>query len=359
MSKDYYKILGVNKSASPEDIKKAFRRLAHEYHPDKKGGDAAKFKEINEANQVLSDSKKRAQYDQYGSEFVNQAGASGAGGPFGGFGGQGFEFNVEDMGDLFGGLGDMFGFGGGKRSRQQKGEDIVVDIELTIQEACFGAERTIRLNKLSTCENCKGSGGAPGTKISDCRHCGGRGQVTRVQQTILGAMQSVATCAECRGQGKVAEKACSTCSGTGVHKRDDELTIKIPGGIHDGEAVRISGRGNAAPFGGASGNLFVRVHVKQNKDLQRDGDDIYSDLHISFPTAVLGGELATTTLEGSVTIKIPEGVHAGELIRLKGKGATRRSGSGRGDHFVRINIAVPKKVSRTAKKLLEQLEGEL
>lgn len=359
--KDYYKILGVDRNASDEDIKKAFRKLAHQHHPDKQGGDEKKFKEANEAYQVLSDKTKRQQYDQYGSDFVNQPGAGGN--PFGGqggFGGQGFEFNfgnMEDLGDLFGGMGDMFGFGGSRGARKQQGSDVAVDAEITLEEAAFGVQRTFRLNKLGTCETCNGSGAQSGSKVNDCKHCGGRGQISRMQNTILGAMQSVVTCPECHGTGKIPEKPCSTCHGTGTHKHPEELTINIPAGIQDGQSIRISGRGEAAPYNGASGDLYIRVHVAEHKFLKREGDTIYSDAHISYPTAVLGGEAGVHTLEGKVTIKIPEGVQSGELIRLKGKGVERRGS--RADHYVRVIVDVPKKVSRAAKKLLEELEGEL
>lgn len=357
MSKDYYKILGVDKNASDDEIKKAFRKLAHQYHPDKQGGNAEKFKEINEANQVLSDKAKRQQYDQYGSDFVQGNHGAGGGNPFGGAGG--FDFgNAEDLGDLFGGFGDMFGFGGGGRSKKQQGADVVVDAEITIQEAAFGTEKKFSLNKLGKCDTCSGSGGAPGSKVSDCKTCGGRGQVKRIQNTILGAMQSVATCSDCHGSGKIPEKRCTKCSGTGTHKRSEDLKINIPAGIDDGQTIRVTGHGEAAPYNGVPGDLYIRVHVKEDKNLERDGDDIHSNIHISYPRAVLGGEAKTHTLEGVVTIKIPEGIQSGELIRLKGKGVTKRGGA-RGDHYVRVIVDVPKKISRAAKKLLEELDEAL
>ena len=367
-NKDYYKTLGVDRNASDEDIKRAFRKLAHQHHPDKNGGDDKKFKEINEANQVLSDKNKRAQYDQFGSEHVNQAGAGGGGNPFGGggFNGQGFDFNfgnAEDLGDLFGGFGDMFGFGGGGArgrggAKKQQGADVVVDAEITLHDAAFGVERSFRLNKLGTCEICHGNGAATGSKISDCKTCGGQWRVGRMQQTILGAMQTVVQCSDCRGSGKIPDKRCGTCDGTGTHKHAEELSIAIPAGIDDGQTIRVSGRGEAAPYGGVSGDLYVRVHVKADKFLTRDGENIYSESHISFPRATIGGETKTHTIDGEVTIKIPEGIQSGEMIRLKGKGVARRGGA-RGDHFVRVTVDVPKKISRHARKLLEELDSEL
>lgn len=355
-NKDYYKILGVNRSASDDEIKKAFRKLAHQHHPDKQGGNEAKFKEANEAYQVLSDKSKRQQFDQYGSEYVNQAGAGGGGNPFGGA--QGFDFgNMEDLGDMFGGFGEMFGFGGGRGSKRQQGSDVAVDAELTLEEAAFGVQRTFKMNKLGTCATCSGSGAQPGSKVNECKPCGGRGQVARVQNTILGAIQTVATCSECRGTGKIPEKSCGTCHGTGTHKHPEEITINIPAGIQEGQSIRVAGRGEAAPYNGAAGDLFVRIHVTKHKFLQRDGDTIYSEARISFPTATLGGQTETHTLEGKITIKIPEGIQSGELIRLKGKGVERRGV--RADHYVRVIVDVPKKVSRAAKKLLEELQDEL
>lgn len=359
--KDYYKLLGVNKSSSDDEIKKAFRSLAHKYHPDKQGGDTVKFKEINEAYQVLSDKTKRQQYDQFGSDFVNQAGA-GTGGPFGGFKGQGFEYNfgnTEDLGDLFGGMGEMFGFGSGGRGRakQQRGEDIAVDVELTLKEACLGTQKKFSLHKPAACEMCSGTGAASGSKKTSCRHCGGKGQVTRTQNTILGSFQTVTACPECHGVGEVPEKPCNTCHGTGAHKRTEELTVNIPAGIDDSQQIRITSRGAAAPFGGRIGDLYVRVHVAPDKNLERDGLNIYSEVIVSYPTAVLGGQARTYTLEGDVTIKIPEGILSGELIRLRGKGAGLEGR--RGDHFVRVIIDVPKKVSRGARRLLEELRDEL
>ncbi|MCX6781298.1 MAG: molecular chaperone DnaJ [Candidatus Magasanikbacteria bacterium] len=367
-NKDYYKILGVDKNASDDEIKKAFRKLAHQHHPDKQGGDASKFKEINEANQILSDKTKRAQYDQFGSEYANQPGAGGS--PYGGRGNSqgGFEFNfgnAEDLGDLFGGMGDMFGFGGqgggrsrGGRSQQQRGEDVAVDLELKLHDAVFGVEETFKLNKLATCDTCHGSGGAPGSKIDTCKTCGGHGQVIRVQNTILGAIQTAATCSDCHGSGKKPEKPCPECHGAGAHKKIQEITIKIPAGIHDGESIRVTGRGAAAAHGGHPGDLYVRIRVASEKNLRVQGDDIYSEARISFPTAALGGEAKTHTVEGEITIKIPEGVQSGELIRLKGKGGMKRGGA-RADHFVRVTIETPKKLTKATKKLLEQLRGEL
>ncbi len=366
-NKDYYKILGVTRDASEDEIKKAFRKLAHVHHPDKKGGNAEKFKEINEANQILSDKTKRQQFDQFGSDFAQgNHGAPGGGSPFGG--GQhagGFEFNfgnAEDLGDLFGGFGDMFGFGGGRsgggRAKTQRGEDIAIDVELTLEESSFGVERTLKLNKLASCETCSGSGAASNSKTVGCKECGGKGQIVRMQQTILGAMQTVATCPHCHGSGKIPEKPCGTCSGTGVRKREQTITVKIPAGIHQGESIRLTGHGAAAAYGAPAGDLYIRIHVRPHKTMQRDGDNIHTEVHISYPTAVLGGIAETDSLEGRITIKIPEGIVSGEQVRLKGKGGVRHGG-GRGDHFVHVTIAVPKHISRAGKKLLEQLQEEL
>ncbi len=367
MSKDYYKILGVEKSASQDEIKKAFHKMAHKHHPDKEGGDETKFKEVNEAFQVVGNAEKRAKYDQFGSDFDQQGGFGGGQGwedfmraaRGGGGGFQNMDFGGVDLGDIFG---DMFGFGGGRRSRgrgQSRGNDVQVDIELDFKEAVFGAEKEIRLNKNNACDVCVGSGVEPGSKMTTCSDCKGQGQVRRVQQTILGAMQTVGVCPTCQGQGQKAEKHCKHCSGRGAIKSESHYKIKIPAGIDDGQSIRLEGKGESGGAGSEAGDLYVRVHVKEDRNLKREGENIFTELRITYPQAVLGDKVEIETLDGKKTIVIPEGTQPGQQIRLKELGVPSLQGRGRGNHYVTVIVDVPKKVSRQVKKLLEELVKEL
>lgn len=365
MSKDYYKILGIEKNASADEVKKAFKKLAMQHHPDRPGGDEAKFKEVNEAYQVLNDAEKRKRYDQFGSDFEQQGGF-GQGMNWDDFmratrgqGGGGFEFNFggADFGDIFG---DMFGMGGGRRGgRQSRGRDIQVDVELTFKEAAFGVERDVTVRKQAKCDVCSGSGGEPGSTMDSCSQCKGQGQIVQVQRTFLGAMQTVTTCPTCHGRGQTHSKKCKHCGGDGILAKSVTTKVKIPAGIDNGQSIRISGHGEAAPHSGQSGDLFVVVHIKQSKDFERDGFDVYTGAEIDFPQAVLGDTIEVETIDGPIKVVIPEGTESGQLIRLKGKGIQHLSGSGRGDHYVRIKIRVPRKVNKNVKKLLEDLSNEL
>jgi molecular chaperone DnaJ len=365
MSKDYYKILGVEKTASAEEIKKSFRKLAHQHHPDKPGGDEKKFKEINEAYQVLGDVEKRKKYEQFGSDFEQQGGFGGGAGwedfmrASRGQGNGGFEFNFGGMnfGDLFG---DSFGFGGGGQGRgQRRGNDIQVDVELTFSEAVFGVERSIRLTKNNACDVCSGSGAEPGSGMETCSACNGRGQTVQIQRTILGAMQTMATCQECGGQGQKPKKRCKHCGGDGAVRSESNITVKIPGGIDNGQSIRLSGKGESVGSGGRTGDLYVLVHVRPDKNFNREGFDVYVDASISYPVAVLGGEALVNTLDGQKTIKISEGTQSHTQIRLRGYGTNILNGSGRGDLYIRVMVDVPKKISKQAKKLLEELKKEI
>lgn len=376
MSKDYYKILGVEKNATADEIKKAFKRLAMQYHPDRPGGDEKKFKEINEAYQVLGDVGKRQKYDQFGSDFEQQGGFGGAGGwedfmraargqAGGGFGDGNFSFNFggADLGDIFG---DLFGFGGGGgggsrggRRRQTRGQDIQIDVELDFKEAAFGAEKELSLRKQSACDVCAGSGNEPGSKMERCHSCGGQGQVMQNQRTFLGTMQTVVTCPDCHGRGEKPSKKCKHCGGDGILSKTSDIKVKIPAGINEGEAIRLSGYGEAAPHGGGSGDLYVRAHIKPSRNWHRDNFDVYSELEINFPQAVLGDKVEIETLDGLVKIVVPEGIESGQLIRLKGHGITHLGRANRGDHYVKIKIRVPKKISRDARKKLEELKSDL
>lgn len=366
MGKDYYKILNIEKSASQDEIKKAFRKLAHKYHPDKKEGNEEKFKEVNEAYQVLGNEGKRKQYDQFGSTFDQQGGFGGGMGwedfmraarGQGDF--SGFNFGGIDLGDIFGDL-FGFGFGGGRRSsRQRRGNDIQVDLQLSFREAVFGVEKDIKLTKRNNCDVCSGSGAEPGSKIETCSQCGGQGQVRRVQQTILGAMQSVGVCPDCGGAGEKASKQCRHCSGQGTVRSESKYKIKIPAGIDNGETIRLSGMGESAGSRGVAGDLYVRVHVSPEKGFHRDRYNIYSEAHISFSQAVLGDKIEIDTLDGKKKLVIPSGTQSHQQFKLRGLGVPVLNRSGRGDQYVKVIVDIPKRVSRKAKKLIGDLEGEI
>lgn len=369
MSKDYYKILGIEKNASTDEIKKAFKKLAMQHHPDRPGGDETKFKEINEAFQVLSNPEKRQKYDQFGSDFEQQGGFGGgaswedfmraARGGQGGFNGN-FDFGGVDLGDIFG---DLFGggFGGGRSrgSRQTRGRDIQVDVEIDLKESVYGVEREVSLRKQSTCEVCRGTGSELGSKLDTCATCHGRGQVVQQQRTFLGVMQTVTTCPDCNGRGQKPSKKCKNCGGDGILSKNNTIKIKIPAGIDEGESIRLTGYGEAAPHGGQSGDLYVRAHIRLHKDLRREGFDIYSEKEINFAQAVLGDKVDVETIDGSVKLVIPEGIESGQLIKIKGRGVTHLGRSSRGDQLVRIKIRVPKKISRDIRKKLEEIKNEI
>ncbi|MEO8637796.1 MAG: molecular chaperone DnaJ [Candidatus Taylorbacteria bacterium] len=364
MSKDYYKILEVEKSASKDDIKKAFRKLAHKYHPDKTGGSSDKFKEVNEAYGVLSDDNKREQYDTYGSAFQG-AGSQGdpfAGGQgFGGFDfsgftnqgqGQGQGFQDFDLGDIFG---DFFG-GGGRREERARGRDISIDLEIPFNESIFGTERNVLLNKTGVCAHCKGLGGEPGTTMDTCPTCNGKGKVRETKRSFLGSFTAVRVCSECKGAGKVPKEKCKTCNGAGVIKKQEEIKIQVPPGIDDGEMIRMSGRGEAIA-GGLAGDLYVKMHVKRHPVFRKDGANLVSEVPLKLSTALLGGEYVLEALDGKVTINIPAGIAHGEILRVKGRGVPQENGR-RGDIFLNISITYPKKLSKDARKLIEDLKKE-
>jgi len=369
MPQDYYKLLGISKTATEDEIKKAFRKLAHQHHPDKKGGNEAKFKEINEAYQVLSNADKRKQYDQFGSAAFSGQGAGGAGMNWqdfmrqSGFSAQGgsasggsANFDFDDLGDVLGG---MFGFGGrGGRSRgrrSNRGADMEIEISLDFLEAVFGASKNIRLEREVKCEHCHGNGAEPGTKIESCNRCGGSGEVIHTQTTILGSFQSRTVCPDCQGEGKKASSPCGECGGKGQQRKKDEVKIQIPAGIDSGQAVRMSGLGNAGLKGGSSGDLYIHVRVKPHKKFSRNGDDILSDENISISQAVLGDDILVETAHGQVKLKIPAGTISGKVFKLTGKGVPHVQASGQGDHLVKVEILIPSKPGKKEKELFEQL----
>ncbi len=354
MAKDYYKILGVSKGASAEEIKKAFRELAHKYHPDKQGGDAEKFKEINEAYQILGNPEKRQQYDQFGTTFEQAQGQGGFSGfdGFRDFSGFANGFDMGDLGEMFG-FGDIFG--GGRKKHASRGRDIEMEMRIDFREAVFGAEKVLEMYKPSVCKNCGGSGADPKSKITTCSKCGGAGRIQAVQRTFLGNIQTVITCDKCGGVGKIPEKECSVCRGKGVVRDSQKLKIKIPAGIDNGEVIKISGEGEAAERGGRAVDLFVVVRVTPDEEFNRKKDDILSQLKISFSQAALGDKIEVETLDGKIKLNIPSGTQSGQIFRLKGKGVPRLNNFGRGDHLVEVVVVTPTNLNRKQKELLEEL----
>ncbi|MBI4281483.1 molecular chaperone DnaJ [Candidatus Uhrbacteria bacterium] len=360
MAKDYYNILGITKSASQDEIKRAFRKLAHELHPDK-GGDPKKFKEVNEAYQVLSDAEKRKQYDQYGTTFENAQAQGGMGGfegfrDFTGFT-EGMGVNFEDLGDLFGG---MFG-GGQSRSRSgrvRRGADIQADLKIAFRDAVFGIEKEVELWKTIACDRCHGKGAEPGSAVKKCGTCGGQGQMRQGRRTFLGVVETVVACDSCGGRGERIDTVCSKCRGGGVAKELCRVKVKVPAGIADGQTIRLTGEGEAGERGSHAGDLYLTVRVATDTRFERDGDDLHSEAGISFSQAALGATVDVETVDGVVALKIPAGTQAGQEFRLKGKGVAHLKSGGRGDHLVHVQVKTPKDVSRRQRDLLEQLQKE-
>ena len=352
--RDYYEVLGVSKDASAADIKRAYRKLAAKYHPDvnHEPGAEAKFKEINEANEVLSDEDKRARYDQFGFAGVDpnfNAGAAG-GNPFGGFG------DFGDLGDIFGSF-----FGGSRSSRRnpnapQRGEDIDVQIDLTFEEAAFGTEKVVSASRIEDCDRCGGTGAAPGSKAETCHRCGGRGTV-RTQQNFMGmVMQSDSVCPDCHGTGKVISNPCTRCKGKGKVRRSFKTKVHFPAGIDNGQTLRVSGEGCVGFNGGPKGNLMVTVRVKPHAVFTRQGQNVYCEMPISFTQAALGADLEVPTLDGRVRYHISEGTQTGTVFRLKGKGIPYVNSSTRGDEFVTVVVETPTKLNKEQKDLLKKFE---
>lgn len=354
MAKNYYDVLGVDKKATKDDIKKAFRKLAQKHHPDK-GGDEATFKEITEAYSTLCDDKKRREYDSYGQTFAGGAGPGGFGGfdpsQFGGFGGAG---GVEfDLSDLFEGFGDIFG---GGRSGVKRGRDISIDIEIPFKESILGGTRSVLIAKVSTCDTCDGSGARPGTDMKDCTQCNGQGKFRETRNTPFGAMSSVRTCATCEGVGKVPKEKCATCSGNGVLRREQELKIEIPAGIDGGEMMRMPGMGEAVK-GGRAGDLYVKVHVQPHAVFRKEGANLVMNLPLKLTDALLGITTTVVTIDDKkLEVKIPAMTEAQQTLRLRGKGVATDAGTG--DLLIRLSVALPKKLSSKAKKAIEELKGE-
>ncbi|MEX0652334.1 MAG: DnaJ C-terminal domain-containing protein [Candidatus Paceibacterota bacterium] len=358
MQKDYYKILNITKGASKDEIKKAFRTLAHKYHPDKQTGDETKFKEISEAYSVLSDEKKRAEYDSYGRVFSGGGGAGAQQGQgFGGFDFSGFQggfqqggFDGVDLGDIFGDI-----FGGGNRG-PQRGRDISIDLELSFKEAVFGVERKVLLTKTSTCDGCKGTGAEKGSAQDTCSGCNGKGKIHENKSSVFGTFTSVRPCSECHGTGKVPKEKCKTCKGARVVRKEEEVVIRVPAGINHGEMIRLSGGGEAIA-GGESGDLYIKIHVHADRMYHKEGVHLITTLSVKLTDALLGGDYTLQTLDGdAIVVKVPQGVSFGEIIRVKGRGVPYRNT--RGDLLIKIAIDLPKKLSKKSKSAIDELRSE-
>ena len=352
--RDYYEVLGVEKSATDEEIKKAYRKQAKANHPDLHPNDKeceARFKEINEAYEVLSDEQKRKMYDQYGHAAFDPNGGFGPGGPgFGGFGGFGGFSDI--FGDIFGGgFGDIFG--GGQRSGPRRGDNVRVRVTVTFEEAAFGCNKEINVGRVEPCPDCSGSGAAPGTQPETCSECNGTGSVRTAQRTPFGMVQSSAPCRKCGGRGKIVRKPCPKCGGRGAVRKNQKINIKIPAGIDDGQTISLRGQGNAGSDGGPQGDLLVTVMVKPHPLFERDGNAVLLEMPVTFAQAALGDEIEVPTIDGKVKLTIPEGTQPGSVFRLRGKGIPYlQSKSGRGDQFVTITVSVPKNMNAAQKETL-------
>lgn len=354
--RDYYEVLGVKKDASADEIKKAFRKAAIEHHPDR-GGDETKFKEVNEAYEVLKDTSKRQRYDQFGHAGVGGNGGAG-GNPFAGFGGQGQEMHF-DFGDL--GLGDIFNSffsGGGQQrgERQARGNDVETRIDLTFEQAVFGTEVALSLNIDDTCEHCKGTTAEPGYELKKCDTCGGSGQVVTQTRTIFGNIQQAVPCPTCQGTGKVPEKVCTVCHGKGTTKTSQKVDLKIPAGIDDGATIRLREHGEAIA-NGPKGDLYVNIRVKSHKKFTREGDLILSEEHIGMVDAALGTEIEVETVDGPVTMKIPAGTQSGSDFKLSNHGVPHMRGKSRGAHIVTIIVDTPTKLTKKQKEVLKTFQS--
>ena len=355
--RDYYEVLGVSKSADATEIKKAYRKLALKYHPDKNPGDKEaeeKFKEAAEAYDVLSNEEKKRRYDQLGHAGVGGAGQGGFGG------GMSMDDIFSQFGDIFGSFGGFSGFGGfgGGRSarRVNRGTNLRVKVKMNLQEIATGIEKKIKVKKYVACQHCNGTGAKDGKSYSTCSTCKGSGQVTRVQNTILGAMQTTSTCPTCEGEGKIINEKCTFCNGEGVLMSEEVISINIPAGVGEGMQLSLSGKGNAARRGGVNGDLIVLIEEEEHPELVRDGNDLLYNVFIGYPEAVLGETVEIPTIEGKVKVKIEAGTQPGKILRLRGKGLPDVNGYGKGDLLAKVNVWIPKNLSKDEKKLVEKMK---
>ena len=355
--RDYYEVLGVDKNASEDEIKRAYKKLARKYHPDMNPGDKEaeeKFKEINEANEVLSDPEKKARYDQFGFAGTDPNYGAGQGGGFGGF-------DFGDLGDIFGSFfGGGFG-GGGRRNPNapQRGESIRASLSVEFTEAAFGCEKSITIDRSEQCPTCKGKGCAPGTTPEVCTQCHGTGTVTQAQRTPFGMMQSQTVCPKCRGRGQIIHQPCPDCRGAGVVRKRRTIQVNIPAGIDNGQTISLRGQGHSGKNGGPAGDLLITVMVRPHEIFRRDGTAVFCEAPITFTQAVLGGTLEIPTIDGKVKYDIPEGTQTGTVFRLRGKGIPVLNGRGRGDQYVTVNIETPRNLNREQKEALKKFSESL
>ena len=356
MAKDYYQILGVQKNASPDEIKKAYYKLAHKFHPDK-GGDEKKFKEINEAYQVLSNKEKRSQYDRFGRVFEGIPGGEPGFDFQWAWGRPDMDFDFEDLGDM---VEEMFGFGAPRRKKDlKKGKDIEIEMEIPLEDTLKGREKEISLYKMVSCSRCQGSGAEPGTKIKECFSCRGTGEVQQIKKTFFGSFTRLTICPECGGEGYRPDKLCNVCKGEGRIRGEDKIKIFIPAGVDTNQVIKVEDKGEAGRRGGKPGDLYVRIFVKPHSIFKRKGDDLYISLAISFSQAALGDEIETATLEGAkLLLRVPSGTESGKVLRTSDKGTPHFSGYGRGSLYVELVVKTPKKLTKKQKELLEQLKKE-
>jgi molecular chaperone DnaJ len=358
MATDYYELLGVAKNASKDELKKAYHKLAHKYHPDKNNGDDTKFKEVNHAYQTLSDDQKRAGYDRFGADGPQQQAhgghsqSTGFGGfDFSGFQNGGVEFDMGDLGEMFG---DMFG--GARSKKARRGRDMSTSVAISFEESIFGVTKKIHIKKQSACDTCKGTGAKVGTNLDSCTNCKGSGQVREMKRSILGAFETRGTCSVCFGEGKIPKEKCTDCKGSAVRAQEKELSVTVPAGIKEGEMLRIAGEGEAVR-GGTPGDLYVELSIGTHSVYTREGNTLIAEATVSITDALLGVEYPLTTLEGAkIEVTIPAGVEHGALLRIKGKGVP--SSRGRGDIILKVSIEMPQKLSKRAKELISQLKEE-
>lgn len=352
--RDYYEVLGVNKGASDDELKKAYRKAAMKYHPDRNPDNKEaeeKFKEVNEAYAVLSDSDKRARYDQYGHAGVDPNFGGG-----GGFNGAGFDFG-DIFGDIFGAGFGGFG-GGGRRNGPKRGRDVQQIVDITFEEAAFGCKKKLNVTMAEKCTTCGGSGAKPGTSPVKCSHCGGKGQVVQQQRTMFGYSNVVSTCPHCGGKGEIISDPCKDCRGTGKVRKSKTIEVSIPQGIDHGQTIQISGGGEPGEKGGPNGDLLITVRVRKHSVFQREGNDVFIDVPITFVQAALGATLKVPTLDGMVDFDIPEGTQTGSQFRMKGKGIPYMRGNTRGNQYVTVNVEVPKNLSSKQKEILREFDDE-